>query len=157
MNEAPMEIRLTSSTVDENSAGAVVGSLSATDTDNGDSHTFTLSGTDAGSFEVVEGQLKFKDSVSADYETQSSYSVTVQATDTGDLTCTADFTVTVNGVNEAPNAIILDNLSVAENVAGAHIANLSGTDPDGDALTYSIVGGADAALFEISDSGDMLH
>ena len=59
--------------------------------------------------------------------------------------------------NQAPTDISLDNLSVAENSAGVHVANITGTDPEGDVLTYSIVGGADAALFEISASGDMLH
>ena len=51
----------------------------------------------------------------------------------------------------SPTAIELDNLSVYENIFGAHIANISGIDPDGDDLTFSIVEGiGDHNMFTIS-------
>jgi len=58
-------------------------------------------------------------------------------------------------LNTRPTAITLDNLSVSENLSGAHIGNLSGVDPQNDALTFSIIGGSDASMFEVVNN--MLH
>ena len=80
VNDAPTAIALSSTAIDENSAGAIVGDLTTTDEDANDTHTYTLTGTDADSFEVVGGQLKLKDGVSANYEVKNSYSVTVTTT-----------------------------------------------------------------------------
>ena len=46
VNDAPTDITITVLTVDENSAGALIGTVSFTDVDL-DSVTFSLSGTDA--------------------------------------------------------------------------------------------------------------
>jgi hypothetical protein len=54
-------------------------------TDDDDLHTLTLSGADANEFEIVDNELKLKDEVSVDFETKSSYEVTVIATDSGGL------------------------------------------------------------------------
>jgi len=51
--------------------------------------------------------------------------------------------------NGAPNFTSATTASVVENAAGV-IYTAAATDPDGDALTYSIAGGADAALFSIN-------
>jgi len=65
--------------------------------------------------------------------------------------------VTTNApVNHAPIDIVLDNRSVEENSAGAHVANISATDPDkDDTLNYSIVDSADGAMFRVLSG--MLH
>ena len=39
-----------------------------------------------------------------------------------------------------------------ENRPGAHIANITGEDPDGDSLTYSVLSGPDSSLVEINGS-----
>ena len=54
-------------------------------------------------------------------------------------------------VNRSPSKVTLSNTSVEENQPGAVIGTVSGTDPDGDALTFA-VGGSDAASFVISES-----
>ena len=58
-------------------------------------------------------------------------------------------------VNLSPTDIALDNNLIAENEIGLHISNLTGTDPNGGTLSYSITGGADASMFEIV--GSILH
>ena len=58
-------------------------------------------------------------------------------------------------VNLSPTDIALDNNLIAENKIGLHISNLTGTDPNGGTLSYSITGGTDASMFEIV--GSMLH
>ncbi|CDO58988.1 DNA gyrase subunit A [Candidatus Phaeomarinobacter ectocarpi] len=132
-------------TVEENEAGAVVGKLSTTDVDAGDSHSYAVSDD---RFEVVGGQLKLKDGVSLDHETAESVAVDVTTTDTGGLSHTETFTVTVGDANEAASDINLDNTSVAENAAGAVVGTLSTTDTDsGDTHTYSV----SDARFEVVD------
>ena len=148
INETPTTIALSATAIDENAAGDVVGTLSTSDVDAGDTHAYALSGTDADSFEVVNGQLKLKDSVTADYETQSSYSVTVTATDSGSLTTTQDFTVNVTNLNDNDPVITSNSLISMEENSNS-VITVTATDADGDNLTYSITGGDDSSLFTI--------
>ena len=143
VNEAPTAIALSNASVAENAAGAVIGNLSTTDPDAGDSHGYTV---DDARFEVVAGQLKLKATDSLNHESEPTVDVTVTSTDSGSLTTNQLFTITVTDVNEAPTAIALSNASVAENAAGAVIGNLSTTDPDaGDSHGYTV----DDARFEV--------
>jgi hypothetical protein len=99
VNEAPTDLALDNASVAENSPGAVVGNVSVTDPDAGDSHTFTV---DDARFEVVGGQLKLKAGQSLDHEAEPTVTVTVTATDSGGLTYNEAFTINVNDVNENP-------------------------------------------------------
>ncbi len=135
INEAPTTIALDNANVAENVAGAVIGALSTSDQDVGDSHSYTVSDD---RFEVIDGELKLKDGVSLDHEA-GDVTITVTSTDSGGLSTDQDFSIAVGDVNEAPTAIALDNTSVVENDAGAAIGNLSTSDPDvGDSHTYSV-------------------
>ena len=82
--------------------GAVV---TATDTDN-DTLEYTLEGTDAGKFEIVSssGQIKTKANERYDYETDTSYSVTVKADDNKGGTDTIAVTLNVTNQDETPLA-----------------------------------------------------
>ena len=83
------------------------------------------------------------------------YDVIVQTSD-GTLSASQAIAVTVTNVNEAP--IITSNgggttasISIAEN--GTAVTTVIGSDPDAaTTLTYSIIGGADAAKFAINAS-----
>jgi hypothetical protein len=97
VEEAATDMALDSTTVAENAAGAVIGALSVTDADAGDTHTFTVSDN---RFEVVDGNLKLKDGVSLDYESEATVDVSVTATDSAGLTYTEAFTVNVSDVDE---------------------------------------------------------
>ena len=76
--------------------------VAATDQDTGDTLTYTLGGTDASAFDIdaSTGQLKTK--APLDYETTTSYTITVSVRDSKDAEGTADtatdnsITVTVN-------------------------------------------------------------
>ena len=121
VNESPTAVALSASAIIENASGATVGTLSSTDVDSGDTFTYTLSGTDASSFEISSTTLKLKDAVSANYESQTSYAVTVTTTDAGGLTTSQAFTISVANANEAPSALALSASSIAENAAGASV------------------------------------
>jgi VCBS repeat-containing protein len=81
--------------------------------------------------------------------------VTVQASD-GSLTNSQAIAVTVTNVNEAPTITSSAAASVPENTTA--VMTVTATDPDaGTTLTYSIVGGADAAKFTINGSTGALN
>ena len=83
--------------------------------------------------------MKLIDSVTADYETQNSYSVTVTTTDSGGLTTAQSFTITVNNTNDAPTlANALTDQSVDEDSAFSFTVPANTfNDVDGDTLTYT--------------------
>ena len=135
--------------------------VAATDPDNGDTLTYTLGGTDAGSFAIDEttGQLKTKAGVTYDHEVKDTYEVTVTATDQGGLFATVDVTITVSSVNEPPeftdgattSRSVAENTPAAQNIGSA----VAATDPEEDTLTYTL-GGDDAASFAIDGSTGQL-
>lgn len=104
-NTAPTNISLSASSINENNAAnAVVGTLSTTDVDTGDTHTYTLvsgeGSTDNASFTIVGNQLKATPVF--DFETKTSYSVRIKTTDAGGLTYEKVLAITVNNVDESP-------------------------------------------------------
>ena len=126
----------------------------ATDADN-DNLTYTLEGTDHGSFSIDElsGQLKTKNPL--DHEAKDSYTVTVKASDGNGGTDATEVTITVTNVNEAPS---FDSETATRNVPENTAANqpvgpaVSAVDVDaGDRLAYSL-GGTDSASFGINGS-----
>ena len=150
MNETPSALALSVSTFAENAAGATVGTISATDPDSGETFTYSISGTDKDSFELSGTTLKLKDTVSADFESDASYSITLTASDSGSNTVSKDYTISVTDVNETPSALALSVSTFAENAAGATVGTISATDPDsGETFTYSI-SGTDKDSFELS-------
>ena len=63
----------------------------------GDTLTYTLGGTDAASFDIVAATGQLQTKAALDSATKSTYTVTVTATDTGDLSDTITVTITVTG------------------------------------------------------------
>ena len=81
-NRAPTSVGLSSSSVLEGTKGASIGTLSTSDSDGG-SFNYTISGDDASSFRVSGSTLQLAAETAADYETKTSYSITIQSTDSG--------------------------------------------------------------------------
>jgi uncharacterized repeat protein (TIGR01451 family) len=97
-----------------------------------------------------DGQFEY---LKAGASTTDSFTYTVSDGNGG--TDTATVTITINGVNDAPTNISLDNSSVAENrPSGTAVGNFATTDPDtGDTFTYTLVSGTgdnDNASFTIA-------
>ncbi|KAA1257576.1 Cadherin domain protein [Rubripirellula obstinata] len=138
VNDAPTDITLSNASIDENVAGAVIGTIGLTDPDIGE--TFTLA-VDDNRFEVVGNNLKLKTGEQLDRESASSITLTITATDqngTG-LNYNESFTITVGNVNEAPTDITLTNANVAENTDGGIVGTVSVTDPDAaDSHTWTV-------------------
>ncbi|MDO6445884.1 DUF4856 domain-containing protein [Colwellia sp. 1_MG-2023] len=92
-NTAPTDIALSTMTVDENTAGAVIGTLSASDANSGDTFTFS---TDSEMFAISGTELSLKADTMANFESAESLTANVTVTDNGGLTFSKEFTITVN-------------------------------------------------------------
>ena len=126
-------------------AGEDIGApVAATDADDA-ALTYTLSGTDAASFDIdpATGQLKTK--ADLDYETKDSYAVTVTASDSGGLSDSIDVTITVTDVNEAPVAPTVANQTATKDTAFSYTVPAF-ADPEGDTITYTATLSDDSAL-----------
>ena len=163
INVAPVftaGVSATRSIAENTAAGTNIGNaIAATDVDN-DTLTYTLSGTDAASFDIVNtsGQLQTK--AALDYETKNAYSVTITVSD-GTLTDSITVTITVIDIDENRAPVFTEGVSttrsIAENTAsGVNIGEpISATDADNDTLAYSL-SGADALAFAIDTKSGQL-
>ena len=151
--------------VAENSAnGTSVGTVAANDPDAGQTHTFSiLSGNTDGAFTInsTTGEITVANSAALDFETNPTFSLTVEATDDGTPPLSGTGTVVVNltDENEQPTDINLSNASVSENQpSGTLVGVFSTVDPDTtDSFTYTLAAGAgdtDNSSFQIT--GDQL-
>lgn len=155
---APNSGNAYSANVPENTTA--VAAVTSTDSDLGQTLSYSLSGTDASKFTIIPstGVVTFTTAPDYEYPTDSGgdniYNFTVTVSDNGSpvLTDTQAFTITVTNVNEAPtitapNSGNAYSANIPENTTA--IADVNATDPENTTLTYSL-GGADAALFTIN-------
>jgi VCBS repeat-containing protein len=159
-NDTPTDIALSANSVDENAAGAVIGTLTTTDADAGDTFTYSV---DDGRFEVVNGELKLAAGQSLDFESEQTVTVQVTSTDSSNASITEQFVINVNDVNEAPVAPADFSASANENVNDTTtLATVTATDPDVgggndllnnfENLSYSITNDP-SGKFEIDSTG----
>ena len=134
--------------------------VGATDSDSGDTLSYTLSGTDASSFSIDSTSGQLRTSASLDYETKTSYSVIVTVSDDNGGSNSISVTINITNVNEAP--IFSDGASTTREIAehtgpGVDIGTaISATDPENDDLTYSL-SGTDAGSFNITRTNGQLR
>ncbi len=157
VNEAPTVVSLSNSTLPENtdtSAGTVVGSLTASDPDAADSTTYSIvGGADAGVFSLggaSSDQLVITHGV-LDFETKSSYAVTVRVTDGGGLFHDQALLVSVSDVNEAPSFTSAALTTGTQDAAYSY--TITTTDPDTGAV-LSITAPTLPAWLTLTDHGD---
>ncbi|MBI4809135.1 MAG: cadherin domain-containing protein [Nitrosomonadales bacterium] len=156
LNHAPTGVGLSSNSINENTntaGGYEVGTLTRTDADTCDKHTYSIfGGADAALFSIggANGDRLRLTAGVLNYEAKSSYAVTVRVTDFFGVTFNQPLTVNVINLNEAPTALVLSNmvLSTPENGGSVKVADIAITD---DALGTNVLSlaGADAASFNI--------
>ncbi|MCU0523953.1 MAG: hypothetical protein MUF72_03915 [Elainella sp. Prado103] len=162
LNDAPTNINLSSSSIDENvPPNSLVGTFSTVDPDATDSFTYRFAagtgGTDNGSFEIVGNQLLIRNS--PDFETKPSYSIRVESLDKGGIPVVRVFTITVNDLNDPPTNKAPTDLSIAPSTVNENVpidsvvGRFASVDENaGDTFRYSLVNGIgsdDNAAFEI--------
>ncbi|MBT2802064.1 cadherin domain-containing protein, partial [Halomonas sp. ISL-56] len=161
VNEAPTLVGASKVDVAENTIGTIYTAL-ASDPEN-DTLFYTLSGTDAALFDLNanSGALSFKSApdfeAPADAGGNNIYDVILTANDGSLSSAPQALSITVTDVvdgNNAPVFTTSSKASVAENTTA--VTTLLATDADGDTLTYSIIGGADQALFSLDSKSGTL-
>ena len=155
----------TRSVAENTGSGVNIGTaVSATDAD-ADTLTYSLGGTDASSFSINSTNGQLRTNASLDYETKSSYSVSITVSDGYNGSDTITVTVNVTDVDETPanNAPVFTETSpatrsIAENTTSdVNIGSaVSATDADNDTLTYGLTG-TDASVFSIDNSNGQLQ
>ncbi|MBE9200432.1 MULTISPECIES: DUF4347 domain-containing protein [unclassified Nodularia (in: cyanobacteria)] len=103
VNDAPTNLNLSNNAVADNQAvGTIIGNLSTTDPDIGDSFTYSLvtgtGATDNASFTISGNQLQTN--AIFNYATKNIYSVLVRTTDQGGLSYDRQFTININPNNQ---------------------------------------------------------
>ena len=134
VNDAPTIDIASTIQVAENQTAVTTVSVSDVDEDE---LTLTLGGTDADSFNLSdENVLTFKEE--PDYETKSSYSITLSLTD-GTETVTKEVTIAVTNINDvAPEFTSEATFSAAENQTA--IGTVTATDAEEDDVTFTVSG-----------------
>uniref|UniRef100_UPI00404B48DF BspA family leucine-rich repeat surface protein n=1 Tax=Fulvivirga sp. TaxID=1931237 RepID=UPI00404B48DF len=142
-NVAPTDIILGNASIDENNAiAAVIGTLSTTDGNTADTHSYSLvagtGDTDNASFDISGSNLIASEVF--DFETKTSYSVRVQTNDGRGGTFEKEFAISINDISGQSQAItiapIIDKL-ITDEPFGIEASASSGL-----VLTYGISGPA---------------
>ena len=165
-NNAPVFVEGTATerSIPENTpAGRNIGApVSATDLDEEDVLTYSLSGVDAASFGIVSTTGQLRTRAPLDYEQKNTYSVAVHVSDGNGGTDAIGVAINVTDVEENNAPVFVEGSaterSIPENTpAGRNIgAPVTATDLDEDVLTYSL-SGADAASFGIVSATGQLR
>ena len=98
VNNPPTAIQLSNTSIAENNAvNAVIGTLSTTDADAGDRHTYTLvsGGSD---FNIIDDSLRA--SRVFDYESRNSYTIRIRTDDSNGGTLEQDFIIRIQNMDE---------------------------------------------------------
>ena len=147
-------VRTSRSVAENTEAGFDIGAPVAVTAHSG-TVTYTLGGTDAASFDIVAATGQLQTKAALDYETKSSYEVTVTGTDT-------DGSVTTTVAIEVSNVIELTTFSgptmvtFAENGA-TRVATFSySSDEDRDGIQW-LTSGVDDGLFSLDSPSGALR
>jgi ELWxxDGT repeat protein len=157
-NEAPASVTLTGNSVLENQPeGTVVGTIAGTDTDAGDTLTFSVESTsafpDGAFFSVINGN-QLVTNQKLDFEAKPVYNVLLRVTDQAGAFFQQAFAVNVRNLDDVATTITLSNQNVDENrPGGSTVGTLSTLSPAYAAtLRFELspgAGGEDNNLFQI--------
>ena len=161
---------ITLSVAENTEAGEEIGNaVTATDPDEDDTLEYSLTGTDAASFDIDPDTGQIETSADLDYENPDhnpTYHVAVSVSDSMDIYGDSDMTeddsidVTINvtDVNEPPefDAGVPTELNVVENTAAGEDVGepVTATDPENGTVSYSLDDG-DGAAFDIDANGQI--
>lgn len=147
------------------SAGATVGDVDANDGDGGATDagiTYSITGGNAGSAFAIDanGVITVNTASAVDFETNPSFSLTVEADDGGSSNNTNTAPVTVNVTDDAPSApadvnAAADEVSEAASNGDPVGVTASASDPSGGSITYRLTDNADGRFQINASTGDV--
>ncbi|HUQ71611.1 MAG TPA: cadherin domain-containing protein [Planctomycetaceae bacterium] len=155
VNQAPVIDPLGPLAISENRpVGYVVGDVNATDPD-GDNITYSIIGGDPNAQFAINATTGVITVAKAtiNFEATPQFLLQVQATDDGDpvASTTQIVTVNINDLNEPPGFLPPTSFTISENrPVGYVVGNVVTSDPENNAVTYSIIGGDPNAQFAIN-------
>ncbi|MEK9570309.1 MAG: VCBS domain-containing protein, partial [Paracoccaceae bacterium] len=147
LNLAPTDLAISSSSISEAAESLIVGTVTTTDLDQPDGidHKYSIaqvSGEDFAAFSINEATGELAILAQPDFETKSSYKVTIKSTDSGGKSITEKFTITIEDANDPPTIDNITDIPVIENV-DVTSGTLEAEDLNGDTVVYLVKGQVD--------------
>jgi len=128
-DHAPTDIFLCASSVAENlSMGMAAGCFFCADPDAGDSFAYTLVsgvGSDDNAAFTIGSDGQLRTAVKFDYETRSSYTIRVRATDCGGMWCEKVFVIAVTGPDDPRPTVTIDQAAGQMDPTGSSTINFA--------------------------------
>ncbi|MCU0884809.1 MAG: cadherin repeat domain-containing protein [Beijerinckiaceae bacterium] len=158
VNEAPIDASISNATLGENAvAGFLLGRVTGTDPDAGAvlSYSFAPGGDAGGRFAIdaITGDVSVIRGDLIDFEASNSQLLIVRVSDQDGLSLDRPIVISVTDANDAP--VITSNgggssAAITLGEGARIITTVTASDEDaGSVISYAIVGGADAAAFQI--------
>lgn len=139
INEAPVAANGSFSIAENTAVAAVVGTVTATDPDAAALLTYSITaGNTGGAFSInaATGQITVANPL--DFETLSSYTLTVDVTD-GTNTDSATITITLTGVDDESSILVTNTGVTATEGAQTGVTNVELSSSDADSATSGII------------------
>lgn len=138
----------------------IVGTVSATDADSAVTDYSITAGNIGNAFAISSaGQITVATAAAIDYETATSFTLTITATDGVTASAGVDVIVDINDVNDtAPVVAAAGPFNIAEDAPDATVVgSVNATDVDtvGSVTGYSITAGNTGSAFAISSAGEI--
>ncbi|MGI9649085.1 MAG: Ig-like domain-containing protein, partial [Acidimicrobiia bacterium] len=147
VNEAPFIDPLVLTPFESTTPGSAMGTPVAGDPD-GDTLLYSFSApTPVFAIDTLTGEISLV--AGLDYETVPAYLLNVTVTDPLGASASADVTITVVDVDEAPFSASATFPIVEDLPLGSTIGTISGIDPEGGPVSFAIVGGDPSGRFTV--------
>ncbi|SMO38346.1 Por secretion system C-terminal sorting domain-containing protein [Gracilimonas mengyeensis] len=162
-NSAPVITANQTFSVHEDAANAtVLGTVAATDADNNPLSNWTITGGNTdGIFSINSdnGQLTIADNSNLDYETTTSYTLTLTVSDGTDISSQQTITVNVNEVDDvAPTIVSSSPADDATDVSTSGVLSISFsediTDGSGSITIYDVTGSSNFHVFDVNGDSE---
>jgi VCBS repeat-containing protein len=155
----PSDLSLAPADINENMpAGTTVGQFSTTDADSSGPFKYSFQGgpsnLDNEHFFLTGDVLKTR--ASFDFESVSSYQVSIRTTDSDGHSFSKEFTITVNDVQEAPMAADDAVLTTANTPVSGNVLQ-NDSDPEGDTLTAMLATDPANGTVELNADGSFVY
>ncbi|MDA7720235.1 VCBS domain-containing protein, partial [Alphaproteobacteria bacterium] len=143
-NLAPTAISISKASISEAADSLVVGTITTTDADQSAGVPFKYSiaqvaGEDFAKFSIDESTGVLTILEQPDYETKSSYTVSIKSEDGGKKSLVKKLTIAVEDANDPPTLDGVTRIAAVED-AGDVTGTFSAVDANGDTLTYLVPG-----------------
>lgn len=156
VNELPLIEAQTMAVVENTAVGTVVGTVIASDLDQGQQRTFSLISSSvpgALSLNSLTGEITVANSSALNFESLTSILLNVRVTDNGTPALSASNFVTVNITNANERPVIANRSFSVPEMGSGIIGQMTSSDPDaGQSRIYSITSTSHPGAFGISSS-----